>query len=67
MKYSNCKEIDLLVRSLVRQGWSFSWGGKHGKVGPPEQGCKVIVPKTPSDHRSHQNFRRDVRHLINNI
>lgn len=64
MKYSKCKEIDSLVRKLVQQGWVFKWGGKHGRVGPSYFGGKLTIPKTPSDYRAHQNFRRDVRHLM---
>jgi hypothetical protein len=64
MKYSKCKEIDSLVSRLVRRGWSFQWGGKHGKVGHPTHGGKIIVPKTPSDYRAYLNFRSDVKRLL---
>lgn len=64
MKYSKCKEIDSLVKDLVQQGWVFRWGGKHGKIEPPFHGGKLTIPKTPSDHRSHHNFRRDVKRLL---
>ncbi len=64
MKYSKCKKIDSLVRQLVLQGWVFRWGGKHGRIEAPSQGGKLTIPKTPSDHRSHHNFRRDVKQLL---
>jgi len=35
MKYSANKEIHNQVKALIKQGWSFSWGGKHGKLQPP--------------------------------
>lgn len=60
-KYSSSKEIEIIVRTLVRQGWAFHRQGKHGKLrGPGEHGL-LAVPCSPSDHRAALNFRRDVR------
>lgn len=64
MKYSKCKEIDSLVRNLVRQGWVFKWGGKHGRIGFPSFGGKLTVPKTPSDKRAYYEFRKDLRNFL---
>lgn len=61
MKYCSNKEIDQLVRHLVRQGWSFCYGGKHGRLSHPSGIPTLTVPKSPSDHRSLHNFRREVR------
>ena len=63
MKYSKCKEINSLVRKLVRQGWLFRWGGKHGRIEHPDFLGKLTVPKTPSDRKSFNNFRRDLNRL----
>lgn len=52
MKYCSNKEIDQLIRKLVRQGWSFRRGGKHGRL------------THPSDCRSLDNFRRDLRKAV---
>lgn len=60
MRYSANKDIRTEVRALIRKGWHFSWGGKHGKLISPS-GRKFTVPTSPSDHRSLLNFRRDVR------
>ena len=62
MKYSSSKEFDVLVRQLLRQGWSFSRGKKHGELRPPMGHQMLIVPGTPSDIRAILNFRRDLRH-----
>ncbi len=67
MKYSKCKEIDILVSTLIQQGWSFKWGGKHGKVKHPAVGSNITVPKTPSDFRAYLNFRSDVRRLLRTL
>ena len=63
MRYSGCREIDRLVRSLVRSGWTFRRGGKHGRVKSPDGMTSVTVPSTPSDWRSSRNFERDLRRI----
>lgn len=60
MKYSSEKKIDGLVRKLVKAGWLFTRGGKHGRLQPPS-GHALTVPCSPSDRRAYLNFRRDVR------
>ncbi len=67
MKYSKCKEIDSLVTKLVKRGWLFHRGRKHGKILHPTRDGKIIVPKTPSDSRAYRNFRGEVRRLLNAI
>jgi hypothetical protein len=61
MKYCSNKDIDKLIRVLIRQGWDFRRGGKHGRLAPPSGQPTMTVAKTPSDYRSLQNFRRDLR------
>lgn len=61
MKYSASKEIDAHVRELVRGGWTFRRGGKHGRLISPNGKAQVVVPSTPGDRRSPLNFRSDVR------
>ena len=62
MKYCASKEFNVLVKQLVRMGWAFKRGAKHGRLSSPEGGPALTVPSSPSDHRALQNFRRDVRH-----
>lgn len=64
MKYCSDKEINKLVSLLVKKGWLFSWGSKHGRLKHPEGRHSVTVPSTPSDYRAAKNFRRDVRYVI---
>ena len=61
MKYCSNTEIDALIRQLVRQGWRFHRGGKHGRLTHPGGRPTVTVAKSPSDFRSLENFRRDLR------
>ena len=64
MKYCAMKEIDSLVKGLIRQGWSFHKGSKHGRLRAPCGQPILTVPVTPSDHRAFLNFRRDVRQAL---
>lgn len=59
-RYSQDKDIDLEVRLLVKRGWFFKSGRRHGKLMLP-RGSWVTVPTTPSDRRALCNFRRDVK------
>jgi len=65
MKYSANKRVDELVRQLIKKGWEFRWGGKHGRLKPPHGMPILTVPSTPSDRRAFANFKGDVRRLIN--
>ncbi len=61
MKYSSNKELDQLIRQLVRQGWHFRRGGKHGRLTHPNGRPTMTVAKSPSDRRSFHNFLCDLR------
>lgn len=63
MKYSRCTDINAIVASLVRNGWTFHQGKRHGKLQAPLGKQALTVPCSPSDHRAWLNFRRDVRHM----
>ena len=60
--YSKDKEISKLVKKLIKLGWSYRRGRKHGLVYAP-LGGRVVVPGTPSDKRSFYNFRQQVKRL----
>lgn len=64
MKYSANKDINVIVRNLIRQGWSFYWGAKHGRLRHPLGQPILTVPKTPSDNRAPLNFSRDVKRIL---
>ncbi len=64
MKYSSLKEINVLVRQLVRDGWLFRSGGRHGRLSAPGGVTILSVPCTPSDRRAFINFRQDVRRVL---
>lgn len=61
-RYSNDKDIDNKVRTLIKSGWSVRPGRKHAVLISP-LGYRLAIPSTPSDYRSGRNFIRDVRHI----
>lgn len=62
MQYCSDKDMNQLVKRMVRTGWTFEHG-KHGKLRHPTGIGFITFPRTPSDHRSLLNFLRDVRRL----
>jgi hypothetical protein len=64
MKYCTNKEINNIVRDLVRHGWLFQWGGKHGRLQHPQGHPVITVPKSPSDRRASLNFSCDIKRAI---
>ncbi len=62
MKYSKSRSIAAFVAMLLREGWHYDAGRRHGKLTSPG-GRRIAVPGTPSDHRAFLNFRSDIRRL----
>ena len=62
-KYCKKPEIDALVVQLVRSGWHFHRGGRHGKLRNPQGSRALTVPISPSDHRASKNFEMALRRL----
>jgi hypothetical protein len=63
MKYSSSKEINTLVKSLIRVGWKYFRGTKHGRIRAPSGYPTLTIPNTPSDYRASMNFKQDVRRV----
>lgn len=64
MKYCSSKDINNHIKKLLKQGWLFEWGGKHGKLLPPNGRPAITVSKSPSDRCAFLNFKRDVKQMI---
>ena len=65
MKFSSDKDINLFVEQLVREGWSFKRGKKHGKLMIPGCGEMIVVPSTPSKARALKEMKSLVRRMEN--
>lgn len=66
MKYYTDKDMDHFIRKLLREGWSYERGRKHGRLVAPDGKSFVTIAGSPSDYRSFENFRRDVRKIVKN-
>ena len=49
MKYCVSKDFNVFVKQLVRMGWVFRRGAKHGRLISPDGGPTLTVPGSPSD------------------
>ena len=62
---SKCKEIRTLVNQLLTgDGWSLKRGSRHPYHLVHKSGWKYAIPWSPSDHRSYQNLKSDVKKAI---
>lgn len=61
MKYSSHKDIDKAVRDLVRKGWLFRRGSKHGKLRSPSGHEVITVAVTPGCRNAVQIFQGHVK------
>ncbi len=61
-KYSNDKNINVLVHQLLQSGVWHIRRGRHPVLTAPS-GKRLTVPSTPSDRRAFLNFKLDVRRL----
>jgi hypothetical protein len=64
VKYSSCKDFDRYLSGLVNEGWTFSWGGRHGRLRHSALRLQLIVPSTPSDARALPNFKAMLRRSV---
>lgn len=64
VRYSKNKDIASLVSGLIKTGWRFANGSKHGSLFSPH-GIRQIVPTSPSDRRAYYNFRNQIKHILN--
>ena len=65
--YSSSKDINLLIRTLLAEAWSYQPGRSHGRIRPPEGRGFVSVPCTLSDYRAFDNFLHAVRRLVSTV
>jgi hypothetical protein len=63
-RFSNNKEINTLIRQLLKsKKWYCLAGKKHNSLISPK-GKRITVPSTPSDFRAYMNFKKDLQRII---
>lgn len=47
--YCSDKDVNKFIKSLIKQGWTYTKGKKHGKLSPDFTDMVVIISSSPSD------------------
>lgn len=61
MKCSTNKDINNLIRAMLKVGWIVKSVNRHIKLWHEERRLTLFAPVSPSDNRAKQNFYADVR------
>lgn len=61
-KFSGDKDINKLIKKLIKNEWSVYRGKKHWKISK-QNGRKVTVPGSPSDRRAILNLKKQVERI----
>jgi hypothetical protein len=59
-KYSQNKDINCMVKQLIKEGWEPLRKNRHLMIKSPK-GVTLTVPISPSDGRAVLNFKADIR------
>jgi hypothetical protein len=49
--YCSDKDVNKFVKSLIKQGWTYTKGKKHGKLSADFTDLTVTISSSPSDRR----------------
>lgn len=61
MRYSTNKDINDLIRAMLKEGWIVKSINRHIKLWHDQSKQTLFAPVSPSDNRAKQNFYADVR------
>ena len=64
-KYATCKDMERVIKSLVKAGWVYS-KNHHGRVTHPS-GRYLTFSVTPSDKYAFRQLERDVKRLLQQL
>jgi len=49
--YCSDKDVNKFVKSLIKQGWTYTKGKKHGKLTADFTDVKLTISSSPGDRR----------------
>ncbi len=49
--YCADKDVDKFIKTLIKQGWEFTRGKKHGKLTADFTALTIVISSSPSDRR----------------
>jgi predicted RNA binding protein YcfA (HicA-like mRNA interferase family) len=61
-RYSSRDIINKIVKALLKLGWEPLMSRGHPRIKSPDGKLTITVPKTPSDHRSTQDWIHQLKH-----
>ncbi len=61
MRYSSNKDVNGLIRSLVKNGWLFKKRSKHSMLVSPNKIQRIFIPVSPNDLRVLANIKKHLR------
>lgn len=64
-RYTQCKDMDRVVGSLVKDGWVLT-KNTHGRITHPS-GRYITFSLTPSDSYAFKQVERDVKRLLQQL
>jgi hypothetical protein len=64
-KYAQCKDMDRVLSTLVKDGWAIT-KSTHGRVTHPS-GRYITFSLTPSDSYAFKQLERDVKRLLQQL
>ena len=65
-RYTNHKDMNKYIKSLIKSGkCDYQQGRKHSKL-VFTNGRKLAVSSSPSDCRAFENFKCDVKYILQN-
>lgn len=65
-KYSSSKDVNKLIKNLIKLGWSVREGKRHNSIISP-RGKRITFSSTPSDYRVFKKFRAQIRNELKEI
>ncbi len=62
-RFSTDKEINSIVRKLLRSEWSYKQGRKHGRLLHSDGKRSLTISCTPSDKNAARGLLRDLKKI----
>lgn len=63
--YTRCKDMNVVVARLIKQGWVYT-AGPHGRLTHPS-GKYLTFSMSPSDKYAFRQLERDVKRLLQQL
>ncbi|AUI65282.1 hypothetical protein C5N92_07530 [Glaesserella australis] len=62
-KYSSNKDINQLIKGLVKVGWWFHRRSKHSELWSPDRKQRIFISVSPSDKRAYMKLKSNLRRI----